>query len=65
MIQNNKVVVFIYEYHYFCFIGQNMEMIISKNELTQGNLQDIIKNRKIKNRNFWVRIQKFLSLDVQ
>ena len=24
-----------------------MEMIISKNELNQGNLQDIIKNRKI------------------
>ena len=47
MIQNNKVVVFVYEYHYFCFIGQNMEMIISKNELNQVNLQDIIKIRKI------------------
>ena len=47
MIQNNKVVVFVYEYHYFYFIEQNIEMIISKNELNGSNSQDIIKKYKI------------------
>lgn len=39
--------VFVYEYHYFYFIEQNMETIISKNELNGSNSQDIIKKYKI------------------